>query len=223
MEPTPETDDRIVHGRSPTIVVGAAIVAVAAVVALYGCRIGGDDAEASTPPPAIVATTATGAAATPIPTATATRIPEGSPTSTPVPVSPTERSTPVIRSPTPAPAATATPTRSAETARGSVGRVASARSVDGLQRPVDAADNFAPGERVYVSAELTGVRAEAILGIRWKRGGDEIFVYETPPQSAFSRGYFAFFFDPGGMQGEYEAEILIDGVVLGTVSFTVSG
>lgn len=88
---------------------------------------------------------------------------------------------------------------------------------------MDAADNFAPGERVYVSAELTGVRAEAILGIRWKRGGDEIFVYETPPQSAFSRGYFAFFFDPGSMQGEYEAEILIDGVVLGTVSFTVSG
>jgi hypothetical protein len=95
--------------------------------------------------------------------------------------------------------------------------------VDTLQRPVDIADRFRPDERVYVSAEFKGVRSGAVLGITWTRNGEEVFTFETDPQSAFSRGFYAFFFDPRDGVGEFEAEILIDGEVLATANFTVAG
>jgi len=51
----------------------------------------------------------------------------------------------------------------------------------------------------------------------------ESFVFEMEPTAAFSRGYFAFFFDPGGAgsAGSYSVEMLISGQVVATVEFEV--
>ena len=197
------------------------ILMVTAAAVLFSCQIGGDNAEAAATPAATTVSTPAPSASTPIPTAAATVTPTSTlasptPTSTPPQTTPTE--TPTA---TPATTATTTPTITNTRERGSVGRIATARSIDTHQRPVDAADRFGPNERVYVSAEFKGVRSGAVLGVRWKRDGEEVFTFETGPQSAFSRGFFAFYFDPGGGAGEFEAEILIDGEVSGRVSFTV--
>ncbi len=195
-----------------------AILIMAAATVLFGCQFGGDEAEASTPPPTEpAASTPDAPVSTPIPRATATATPNVAPIATSTP-----RANPPTPTPIASPTATATPSRTGSGARGSVGRVVVSRGVDSLQRPVDIADQFRPDERVYVSAEFKGVRADAVLGITWKRNGEELFTFETDPQSAFSRGFFAFFFDPGGVVGEFEAEILIDGEVLATASFTVA-
>ena len=203
------------------------IVLITAATLSFSCEIGGDNAEA-TSTPVITATptlTVAPSATTPIPTATptatpASTLPSPTPTSTPSenPPTPTPTATPAV---TPAATATPPPTITSERERGSVGRIATARSVDTLQRPVDATDRFAPNERVYVSVEFKGVRSGAVLGVRWKRNGEEIFTFETGPQGAFSRGFFAFYFDPGGGAGSFEAEILVDGEVSGKIGFTV--
>ena len=199
------------------------VLMMTAAALLFSCQIGGDNAEAAVTPSATAVSTPTPdpPVLTPIPTATATvtprsTLPSPTPTSTPPQTPPTP--TPTA---TPAPSATPTPTITNRRERGSVGRIATARTIDALQRPVDATDRFAPNERVYVSAEFKAVRSGAVLGVRWKRNGEEVFTFETGPQSAFSRGFFAFYFDPGGGAGEFEAEILIDGEVSGNVSFTV--
>ena len=199
------------------------ILLMAAAAVLLSCQIGGDNAEAAAtpsgtaaPPPATDPP-----ASTPVSTATATATVTptstlASPTSTPAPPQTTPTETPAAT-----PAATSTPTITNTRERGSVGRITTARGIDTLQRPVDPADRFGPNERVYVSAEFKGVRSGAVLGVTWKRDGEVVFTFETGPQSAFSRGFFAFYFDPGGGAGEFEAEILIDGEVSGRVSFTV--
>ncbi len=197
------------------------ILLMAAAAVLLSCQIGGDNAEAAaTPSGTAVPPPATDPpASTPVSTATATVTPTStlaSPTSTPAPPQTTPTETPAAT-----PAATSTPTITNTRERGSVGRITTARGIDTLQRPVDPADRFGPNERVYVSAEFKGVRSGAVLGVTWKRDGEVVFTFETGPQSAFSRGFFAFYFDPGGGAGEFEAEILIDGEVSGRVSFTV--
>ncbi len=199
------------------------ILLMAAAAVLLSCQIGGDNAEAAAtpsgtaaPPPATDPP-----ASTPVSTATATVTPTStlaSPTPTPAPPQTTPTETPAA---TPAATATSTPTITNTRERGSVGRITTARGIDTLQRPVDPAERFGPNERVYVSAEFKGVRSGAVLGVTWKRDGEVVFTFETGPQSAFSRGFFAFYFDPGGGAGEFEAEILIDGEVSGRVSFTV--
>ena len=181
------------------------ILMMAAVAVLFSCQIGGDNAEAAATPTATAVSTPAPdpPASTPIPTATATVTPTST-LASPTPTSaPTE--TPAA---TPAVTATPTPTITNTRERGSVGRIATARSIDTLQRPVDAADRFGSNERVYVSVEFKGVRSGAVLGVRWKRDGEEIYTFETGPQGAFSRGFFAFYFDPGGGAGAFEAEIL---------------
>ncbi|MCY4109829.1 MAG: hypothetical protein OXG11_12485 [Chloroflexi bacterium] len=204
-----------------------AIFLIAAATLLFSCEIGGDNAEAASTPTVAATSTPTSAppATTPIPTATptatpASTLPSPTPTATPSAAlpTPTPTATPAT---TPAAIATPTPTITSERERGSVGRIATARSVDTLQRPVDATDRFAPNERVYVSVEFKGVRSGAVLGVRWKRNGEEVFTFETGPQGAFSRGFFAFYFDPGGGAGSFEAEILVDGEVSGKIGFTV--
>ena len=206
----------------PLIKPRAVILIATAAAVLTSCQIGGDDAEASTPPPvAPTISTPDAPVTTAIPTATSTATPVSTailPSATS-----TSRANPPTPAPIASPTATRTPTRSGSPARGSVGRVAVSRGVDALQRPIDVADRFGPDERVHVSVEFKGVRAEAVLGITWKRDGEELFTFETDPQSSFSRGFFAFFFDPGGGVGEFEAEILIDGEVLATANFTVGG
>ena len=199
------------------------ILLMAAAAVLLSCQIGGDNAEAAAtpsgtaaPPPATDPP-----ASTPVSTATATVPPTStlaSPTPTPAPPQTPPTETPAA---TPAATATSTPTITNTRERGSVGRIATAHGIDTLQRPVDPAERFGTNERVYVSAEFKGVRSGAVLGVTWKRDGEVVFTFETGPQSAFSRGFFAFYFDPGGGAGEFEAEILIDGEVSGRVSFTV--
>lgn len=129
----------------------------------------------------------------------------------------TETATPRPANPKPKP--TPSPNRDL----GYTDRVTMTRAVDSLQRPTDPAAVFGEDERVYVSVEFLGVRGSAVLGVRWLRGATESFVYEMEPTEAFSRGYFAFFFDPGGTgsAGPYGVEILINGEVVATASFEV--
>ena len=124
---------------------------------------------------------------------------------------PTLTPTPVVPSPSPTVAV-----------RGRVGTAAVARSIDSQQRPRERATEFDAGERVYVSAEFIGVAAGSTIGIAWSRGAESVFVYEQPVQSAFTRGYFAFYLDPGdATPGAYLAEVLIDGQVQRELTFTI--
>jgi hypothetical protein len=97
------------------------------------------------------------------------------------------------------------------------------RAVDSRQRPTEPAAVFGEDERAFVSVEFIRVRKDAVLGIRWLRGGVESFVFEMEPSVAFSRGFFAFFFDPGGAgsAGNYSVEVLISGEVVAAVEFEV--
>ena len=139
------------------------------------------------------------------PTATP-NLPAAQATATPRPAKPT---------PTPIP----TPSR----AQGSTGRVTMTRAVDARQRPTEPAAVFGEDERAYVSVEFIGVRKDAVLGVRWLRGDEESFVFEMEPTAAFSRGFFAFFFDPGGSgsAGNYSVEVLIGGEVVAVAEFEV--
>ena len=195
---------------------------------LHGCQFGSAEVEASTPSSTAVIPTATAPVATLIPTATPTASPTvvtipPSRSSSPVTTAPAPTSTPIPR-PTAFPLPTTVeevqePTR--VSTRGSIGRVALARKVDSLQRPVDIVDRFSRTERVYVSIEFKDVRAGAVLGVTWASSSKKIFTFETSPQGSFSRGFYAFFFDPGGVVGEFEAQILIDGEVVAISKFIV--
>ncbi len=81
---------------------------------------------------------------------------------------------------------------------------------------------FDSGERVYVSVEFIGIGPETTIGIGWSREGEPVFTFEQPVQSAFTRGYFAFYLDPGdATPGAYSAAVLIDGQVQRAVGFTI--
>ncbi len=169
--------------------------------------------EVSVVPPVVV-TVAPTATPSPPPAAVVTAtVPIAVPTESPIP--------PQV--PPPAPA-TVTPTPNPETpARGRVGVVALTRAIDSLQRPVDSTDVFLPAERVYVAVEFISVAAGAQIGITWLRQGEEIFTYQQPIGSNFTRGYFAFYLDPGEVApGQYSAQVLIDGWVQRVVDFTIS-
>ena len=195
---------------------------------LHGCQFGSAEVEASTPSSTVVMPTATAPVATLIPTATPTASPtvvtvSPSPSSIPVTMSPAPTSTNIPR-PTVSPSPTTVEEAQKPThvsTRGSIGRVALARQIDSLQRPVGIVDRFSRTERVYVSVEFKDVRAGAVLGVTWATSGKEIFTFETSPQGSFSRGFYAFFFDPGGVAGEFEAQILIDGEVVAISKFIV--
>ena len=91
-----------------------------------------------------------------------------------------------------------------------------------MQRPQDLADTFGLDDRVYISVEFRDVREGARLGFRWSSGscGGE---YETGPQQALRRGYFAFYVDETNCIGEHSVEITVDGVAVGVTSFTIVG
>ena len=171
------------------------------------------------------------------PSPAASEQPAASPTATPATAPPptgdmAPTTTPLIATPpsdspdaptaTPRPAKPK-PTPSPNRDLGYTDRVTMTRAVDSRQRPTDPAVVFGEDERVYVSVEFLGVRSSAVLGVRWLRGSTESFVYEMEPTEAFSRGFFAFFFDPGGpgSAGPYGVEVLINGEVVATASFGV--
>ena len=94
--------------------------------------------------------------------------------------------------------------------------------MDGLQRPQDLSDTFGLDDRVYISVEFRDVREGARLGFRWSSGscGGE---YETGPQRALRRGFFAFYLDETTCVGEHAVEITVDGSVAAVTSFMIVG
>ena len=129
---------------------------------------------------------------------------------------------PTAAPPTPTPTSVVPSPSPTVAVRGRVGTTAVARSIDSQQRPRERATEFGAGERVYVSAEFIGIGAGSTIGIAWNRGENSVFVYEQPVQSSFTRGYFAFYLDPGeATPGAYSAEVLIDGQVQREVTFTI--
>ena len=105
--------------------------------------------------------------------------------------------------------------------RAVVGRVATARKVDGLQRPSQQARTFVYGERVYISVEFRDVRKGAVLGFRWRTASGCGGQYETDVQSPMRRGFFAFHVDEAKCPGMYTVDITVDGWTLANTSFTV--
>ena len=196
-------------------------------ILLAGCGLGGGPAE----PPATDAATPPADTRQPPPPPSATATPQalGNPAPTPIPPVganpaatpglPAAEATATPRPTKPPPSPTLTPKRD----QGSTGRVTMTRAVDSRQRPTEPAAVFDEDERAFVSVEFIGVRKDAVLGVRWLRAGVESFVYELDPSAAFSRGYFAFFFDPGGpgSAGNYSVEVLISGEVVATAQFEV--
>ena len=79
---------------------------------------------------------------------------------------------------------------------------------------------FGVDDRVYISVEFRDVREGARLGFRWSSGSCR-GMYETDPQMALRRGYFAFYVDQSRCEGKHLVEITVDGIVAATTSFTV--
>ncbi len=150
---------------------------------------------------------------TPVQTVPAPPQPTPTPAAQPEPAPPPPVATPTPVTPSPSPTVAV---------RGRVGTAAVARSIDSQQRPRERATEFDAGERVYVSAEFIEIGAGSTIGIAWSRGDRSVFTYEQPVQSAFTRGYFAFYLDPGdAIPGAYSAAVLIDGQVQREVEFTI--
>lgn len=191
--------------------------------------LGGCDLFATAPQPTVAPVPTAAPPPASLPTASPEPLPVEVPTLTPPAPAPPQPTPPQPVPPEPtAPPPTLTPTPAVPTpaptveVRGRVGTAAVARSIDSQQRPRERATEFGAGERVYVSAEFIGIGAGSTIGIAWSRGEDSVFVYEQPVQSAFTRGYFAFYLDPGdATPGAYSAEVLIDGQVQREVTFTI--
>ena len=152
--------------------------------------------------------------ATPLPTVPVT--PTAAPPSTPAPVA--------TAAPTkPPPSATGTPTAIVPpaNARASVGRVATAENVDGLQRPVDETTTFAPAQRVYITVEFINVRSGAELGFSWQADEGCVGSFTLAPQSAMRRGFIGFFIDETECLGRYVVQILVDGVAHAEIAFSI--
>ena len=129
---------------------------------------------------------------------------------------------------TPAPTAPPPPITTTPTAivpppgaRASVGRVATAENVDGLQRPVGETSTFEPTQRVYIAVEFIDVQTGAELGFSWQADGGCAGSYTLPPRSALRRGFFGFFIDETECIGRYVVEILVDGVAHAETTFAV--
>ena len=106
--------------------------------------------------------------------------------------------------------------------RAVVGRITTTRGVDRLQRPEQEVTGFVIGERVYISVEFRDVRDGAVLGFRWRSPGGCNGEYETDPQSAIRRGFFAFYVNNATCQGVYDVDITVDRNVQGETTFTVN-
>ncbi len=105
--------------------------------------------------------------------------------------------------------------------RAVVSRVATARKVDGLQRPAGQANTFAYGERVYISVEFRDVKNGAVLGFRWRNDSGCGGQYETDAQSPMRRGFFAFYVDQAKCPGTYTVDVTVDGWTLANTTFIV--
>ena len=152
--------------------------------------------------------------ATPLPTVPVT--PTAAPPTTPAPIA--------TAAPTaPPPSATRTPTAIVPPpdARASVGRVATAEDVDGLQRPVNETSTFEPGQRVYISVEFINVRSGAELGFSWQADEGCVGSFTLAPQSAMRRGFIGFFIDETDCLGRYVVQILVDGVAHAEITFSI--
>ena len=223
---------------APTIIVGVTALLVGA------CG----DAEAppgpvaaATPTPRIVVITVT---PTPPPTPAPTpEVRQAPPDQSPSPSLqnrsatplPTERVTPTAAPPsTPAPVATPAPTAAPQpanrtpiaivpppNARASVGRVATAEEVDGLQRPVNETTRFDPMQRVYISVEFVNVKTGAELGFSWQADEGCAGSFTLAPQTAVRRGFFAFFIDETECLGRYVVQILVDGAAHAEITFAI--
>ena len=167
-----------------------------------------------TPRPQTPSTSLQNRSATPLPTVVVT--PTAAPPSTPAPVA-----TPAPTAPPPSvtgtPAGIVTPAN----ARASVGRVATAEDVDGLQRPVDETSTFEPMRRVYISVEFINVRAGAELGFSWRADEGCRGSFTLAPQSAMRRGFIGFFIDETECLGRYVVQILVDGVAHAEIAFSI--
>ncbi len=133
-----------------------------------------------------------------------------SPVATPAPTAPPPRVTTT-------PTAIAPPTD----ARASVGRLATAENVDGLQRPVGETSTFEPMQRVYIAVEFIDVQTGAELGFSWQADGGCAGSYTLPPQQSMRRGFFGFFIDETECIGRYVVQILVDGVAHAETTFAV--
>jgi hypothetical protein len=130
--------------------------------------------------------------------------------------------TPVAETtPTATPAAQPTPTPPPRPPGASVGRLATTREIDGLQRPGDPVTDFRLGERIYISVEFIGVRAGTALGIRWSSPGGCRGAFEKEQEKSIRRGFFGFFIDDANCLGRYAVDITVDGESLATTSFNV--
>ena len=152
--------------------------------------------------------------ATPLPTVVVT--PTAAPPSTPAPVA-----TPAPTAPPPAVTRTPIAIVPPANARASVGRMATAEDVDGLQRPVDETSTFEPGQRVYISVEFINVRAGAELGFSWRADEGCAGSFTLAPQSAMRRGFIGFYIDETECLGRYVVQILVDGVAHAGITFSI--
>ena len=114
-----------------------------------------------------------------------------------------------------------TPTPTPRPPGASVGRLATAREIDGLQRPSDSATDFKLGERIYISVEFIGARAGTALGIRWSSPGGCRGEFAKEQERSIRRGFFGFFIDDANCLGRYVVEITVDGASMATTSFSV--
>ena len=202
-------------------------------------------------PPDVAGATPTGAEAsrtveTPLPEPPATpaaaepppaNTPQAGPVAAPPPPAPTIEVTrtsppapePLDATPSPTPEATAAPTPepteppdpTPAPLRAEVGRVETALSVDGLQRPVDRASEFSFGERIYITVEFIGVRTGTVLGFKWQSPTGCSGDYEIESPNPIRRGFFAFFIDEVNCPGPYDVDITVDGEDVASTRFTV--
>ena len=152
--------------------------------------------------------------ATPLPTLAVT--PTAAPPSTPAPVA-----TPAPTAPPPSATRTPTAIVPPANARASVGRLATAEDVDGLQRPVNETSIFEPGQRVYISVEFINVRAGAELGFSWQADEGCAGSFTLAPQSAMRRGFIGFFIDETECLGRYFVQILVDSEAHAGITFSI--
>ena len=129
--------------------------------------------------------------------------------------------TPVVTAPSPQDLTQVSATNVPVEARAGVGRVATARGVDGLQRPVEETMIFSSRERVYIAVEFIGVEAGAELGFAWKADAGCSGSFTTDSQPAIRRGFFGFFIDRTECVGRYDVRILVDGIVIAKTNFSV--
>ena len=152
--------------------------------------------------------------ATPLPTLAAT--PTAAPPSTPAPIA-----TPAPTAPPPSVTRTPIAIVPPPNARASIGRVATAANVDGLQRPVDETSTFEPMQRVYISVEFINVRAGAELGFSWQADEGCAGSFTLAPQSAMRRGFIGFYIDETECLGRYVVRILVDGAAHAGITFSI--